>query len=208
MRHGLKVYGKELCPAKGPLIIAANHCSYLDPPIISVAYRHRRVCFMAKVELWSGRFLSWYLTSIGTIPVERGTGGREAIDKSVQVVQAGGCLGIFPEGTRSRDGRLQRGRSGAVIIAAKANAPILPVYIEGSFEAFPRGAKKVARHPLTVYTGEPFELTPEQRDLTNRAMLRESAELIMSRIADVRKKYIDDGKIIEVPRNLQTTVRK
>jgi 1-acyl-sn-glycerol-3-phosphate acyltransferase len=160
---------------------------------------------MAKAELWSGSFLSWYLTSIGAIPVERGSGGREAIDKSVAAVQAGGCLGIHPEGTRSKDGSLQRGRSGVIVVAARARATVLPVYIEGSFEAYPRGAKKVKKHPLTVYTGDPFELTEEQCDLTNRAMLRDTATLVMEKIAGARRKYVDDGKIITVPRGPKRT---
>ena len=191
--HRLKVHGLDLCPAEGPLIIAANHCSYLDPPLVAVVYRHRRVRFMAKKELWGGKFLSWYLSSIGTISVDRGGGGRKAIEDAVAVVKAGGCLGIFPEGTRSKDGELGRGRSGAIVIAARARAPLLPVYIQGSFESLPIGAKKVKWHPIVIYTGEPFELTEEQCDLTNRAMLRETATMVMEKIAAARAKYISDN---------------
>ena len=191
--HRVKVHGRDLCPATGPLVIVSNHCSYLDPPLISVAYRFRRVRFMAKVELWGGCFLRWYLTNIGTIPVERGSGGREAIDIAVDVVNTGGCLGMFPEGTRSKTGELGRGRSGAIVIAARTKAPLLPVYIEGSFESLPSGAKGVKFHPLVVYTGEPFELTPEQCDLTDRTTMHATAEMVMGKIAAAKAKYVDDA---------------
>lgn len=195
--HRLKVHGRDLCPAKGPLIIAANHCSYFDPPLVSVAYRHRRVRFMAKKELWGGKFLSWYLSSIGTISVDRGGGGRKALEDAVAVVKGGGCLGIFPEGTRTKDGELGRGRSGAIVVAARAGAPLLPIYIQGTFESLPIGAKKVKWHPIVVYTGEPFELTEEQCDLTNRPMLRETAKMVMEKIAAARAKYVGDNTVNE-----------
>jgi 1-acyl-sn-glycerol-3-phosphate acyltransferase len=159
---------------------------------VAVTYRHRRVRFLAKKELWGGKFLSWYLTSIGTISVDRGGGGRQAIEDAVEEVQKGGCLGIFPEGTRSKDGNLSRGRSGAIIIAAHAGAPILPVYIEGTFESLPAGGKKVKHHPISIYTGEPFELTEEQCDITNRALLKETANMVMEKIAAARAMYVKD----------------
>jgi 1-acyl-sn-glycerol-3-phosphate acyltransferase len=150
--------------------------------------------FIAKVELWRGWFLDWYLTAIGTIPVERGSGGREAIDRAVELVKGGGCLGIFPEGTRSTTGELGRGRSGSIVIASQTRAPLLPVYIEGSYESLPTGAKKVRRQPMSIYTGEPFELTDEQCDITDRKRLRESADFLMRKIAAAREKYVGAGE--------------
>jgi 1-acyl-sn-glycerol-3-phosphate acyltransferase len=184
------VYGKDLCPATGPLIIAANHSSYLDAPLIAVAYRHRRVRFMAKRELWGGKFLSWYLNSIGTIAVDRGSGSQDALSKAIDVVKGGGCLGIFPEGTRTKTGELGRGRSGAVIVAASTHATLLPVYIEGTLESMPTGSRKVKFHPIVVYTGEPFDLTEEQCDLNDRRMLHETAEMVMAKIASAKEKYV------------------
>ena len=186
----MKVYGRELCPSTGPLIIVANHCSYLDPPVVAVVYHQRRVRFMAKVELWGGKFLKWYLTSIGTIPVTRGGGGKEAIDKAVEIVKAGGCLGMFPEGTRTKTGELQRGRAGAIVIASPTRAALLPVYIEGTYECLPAGGKGLKLHPIVVYTGEPFTLTEEQCDLTDRKMVRETAGMIMDKIAAAKERYV------------------
>ena len=191
--HKFRVYGRDLCPAKGPLIIVANHCSHLDPPLIAVAYRFRRLRFMAKRELWKGKFLSWYLTSIGSIAVERGGGGRAAIDSAVEDTRNGACLGMFPEGTRSKDGEFGRSRSGVVVIASRVRAPLLPVYIDGTYESLPTAAKGVKFHPIKVYTGEPFELTDEQCDLTNRPMIRETAEFVMDKIADARAMYVNDN---------------
>jgi 1-acyl-sn-glycerol-3-phosphate acyltransferase len=176
------------------LIIVANHCSYLDPPLVAVAYRQRRVRFIAKVELWRGGFMNWYLTSIGTIPVERGGGGRDAIEEAIECVKQGACLGIFPEGTRSTTGEIGRGRSGFLVIAARTKAPLLPVLIEGTFESLPTGAKKPKAHPIVAYTGEPFELTDEQCDLTDRRRMHDTVEMVMSRIAGARKKYVNAGE--------------
>jgi len=188
--HKLKVHGRDLCPGSGPLIIVANHSSYLDPPLVAVAFRHRRVRFMAKRELWGGKFLSWYLNSIGTVPVDRGSGSRSALQNAVDVVKAGGCLGIFPEGTRTKTGELGKGRSGAVVIAASTQAKLLPVFIEGTFESLPSGGKKVKCHPIEVYTGEPFTLTEKQCDLDDRRMLHETAEMVMAKIGAAKEKYV------------------
>ena len=188
--HHLRVYGRDLCPASGPLVIVANHSSYLDPPLIAVAYRHRRVRFMAKRELWGGRFLSWYLNSIGTVPVDRGSGSKDALQNAIDVVKAGGCLGIFPEGTRTKTGELGRARSGAVIVAVSTKAKLLPVYIEGTFQSLPSGAKKLRFHPIVVYTGDPFSLTEEQCDLSDRRKVRETAEMLMAKIVGAKEKYV------------------
>jgi 1-acyl-sn-glycerol-3-phosphate acyltransferase len=145
---------------------------------------------MAKVELWGGKFLRWYLTSIGTIPVDRGSGSREAIDKAAGIIKAGGCLGIFPEGTRSKTGEMGRGRSGTIVIAALTRAPMLPVYIEGTFESLPTGARKPKGQPITVYTGDLFELTEEQCDLDNRRMVRATADMVIAKIAAAKDKYV------------------
>ena len=160
--------------------------------MVAVAYRFRRVRFIAKVELWGTGFLKWYLTNIGTIPVERGSGGKEALDKAVEIVNAGGCLGIFPEGTRSKTGELGRGRSGAIVVAARTRARLLPVYIEGSFQSLPSGAKGIKFHPITIYTGEPFKLTPKQCDLNDRKAMREAAEMVMAKIAATKTRYYQD----------------
>ncbi len=199
--HKLEVHGRELCPAKGPLIIVANHASYLDPPLIAVAYRMRRVRFLAKIELWGTGFLKWYLTNIGTIPIERGSGGKDAIDLAVEIAKAGGCLGIFPEGTRTKTGELGRGRSGAIVIAARTGAPLLPVYIEGTYQSLPSGASRVKFNPIVAYTGEPFELTPEQRDLNDRVTMRKTAELVMAKIAEARERYVENKQAMTLPRS-------
>ena len=188
--HRLKVYGANLCPAEGPLIIVANHCSFIDPPLVIVAFKRRQIRFMAKIELWKGKFLSWYLTDSGMIPVQRKSGGKIALEDAAKIIQEGGCVGMFPEGTRSLNGEVGRGRTGAVVLAARTGATLLPVYLEGTYESLPSGAKGIKLHPIKVYVGEPFELAEDEQSLDDRKKLRESAEKLMVKITGAREKYV------------------
>lgn len=125
-----KVYGKENIPdAKNspPLMICSNHISILDPAFI-IMISKRPVYFMAKEELFPNKIAKWFFTGLfGAFPVSRGKGGAEAVEKSIEIIKRGDVMGIYPEGTRSRDGKLGRVKSGAALIASQSNAHILPV---------------------------------------------------------------------------------
>lgn len=126
-----EVHGQENVPKEGGAIIAANHISLWDPPFVG-AFCPRRVSFMAKKELFENSVFSSIITSLGAFPVNRGAADRNAIKTALAVLSEGKCLGLFPEGTRSKDGKLGEPEAGIGLIAYKANVPIVPVAITGT----------------------------------------------------------------------------
>lgn len=128
----LEYRGVENIPASGPYILISNHRSNLDPILLAHKVRGR-VQYMGKMELFRNPIVGWAMRTIGTIPVDRGAGDTSAIDNSRAVIDAGGILGIFPEGHRSKDGQPLRPKSGMALIAKLTGAAVLPcsVYWEG-----------------------------------------------------------------------------
>ena len=126
-----EVHGQENVPKEGGAIIAANHISLWDPPFVG-AFCPRRVSFMAKKELFENSVFSSIITSLGAFPVNRGAADRNAIKTALAVLSEGKCLGLFPEGTRSKSGKLGEPEAGIGLIAYKANVPIVPVAITGT----------------------------------------------------------------------------
>ena len=129
---GMKVYGEENIPAKGPFILASNHASYFDPPLVGTAVRHHLIHFMAKEELFRNPVMNWFLRYVNTFPVRRGRIDKEAIVESFRVLKNGGVLGIFPEGTSKYQGVLGKFHDGFAGIAIKAGVPVLPVAVVNS----------------------------------------------------------------------------
>ncbi len=131
--------GREHAPASGGVIVAANHVSLLDPFFLAMGLR-QQVFYMAKAELFRNPLLRALLNWLGAFPVERGKGDSGAIDRSVEILRGGGVLGIFPEGTRSKDGKPLRPKSGAALIAKMTGAGILPcgIEIEGKMRLWAR----------------------------------------------------------------------
>ena len=133
-----EVAGLENIPKRGAFIVACNHASHLDPPIIG-SLVPRQMAFFARKTLWKPGIASWWLDGVGTIPVDR-DGGSDvtAIRRVLQTLNSGKALILFPEGTRSPDGHLQAAKPGVGLIACKTQAPVLPVRIFNSHEAFGR----------------------------------------------------------------------
>jgi len=142
-------------PKTGPLIIASNHASHLDPPLIGAGVP-RKVTFIAKQELFSVPFVGWWMKQIGQISVARGGGGKEALATAEEVLRNDGCIIIFPEGTRTKSGRMQRGRTGVAVLALRTGAPVIPAAVEGTFEAFGHGKKIPKPGRVTVQFGKPL----------------------------------------------------
>lgn len=162
----LQVEGKENIPPEGPVIAAANHVSILDPPALSGCI-DRQIYYMAKEELFKNPLLGWVLRTIGTFPVKRGIGDREAIKKALSVLKEGNVLGMFPEGTR-KSGEVQMG---IVMMAYRTGAPILPIALFNT-------DRKKNSGPIRVIIGKPFYLDigdkkpsqEERRELAERVM--------------------------------------
>lgn len=139
-----QVTGQENIPAEGPLIVMANHVSHLDPPAVGCALT-RQVHFMAKKELFINPVVSWVFHKIGTFPVKRGKPDRSALKKALSILKEKCVLGIFPEGGTNRSGKLLDARPGAVMIAHRSGAPVLPVGIN-----YENGMRVSIGEPITL----------------------------------------------------------
>ena len=144
-----RVRGAENVPAAGPLIVACNHLSYLDPPAMG-CFCPRRISYMAKKELFEIPLLGTMIRALGAYAVDRRGSAAAAIKRSLQVLQAGGAVGIFPEGTRNRSGGVEP-QTGVALLASLAGAPVVPASIRGSDRALRLGR-------IDVAFGEPLEL--------------------------------------------------
>jgi 1-acyl-sn-glycerol-3-phosphate acyltransferase len=156
-----KVVGRENIPATGPVILASNHLSFIDSIVIPLAVP-RRVVFLAKAEYWEGRSLAslprrLFFRTFDAVPVQRDqqSDAQASLDLARQVLERGDAFGIYPEGTRSRDGRLYRGRTGVGWLALASGAPVVPVGLVGTDKVQPVGATMPRVHRVRVVFGEP-----------------------------------------------------
>lgn len=148
-----KVEGVENLPTKGPVILAINHVSIWDP-IVAAASLPRQVSFMAKEELFAIPILGGIFSRLGAFPVKRGQGDMNAIRQSLAILKEGRVLGLFPEGTRSKTGDIQKGMPGMVLLMEKSQASVVPVKVYGTPSLITKGWGKIG-----VIVGKP--LTPQ-----------------------------------------------
>lgn len=154
----MKVYGIRNVPRTGGVLIVSNHQSLLDPPLLGTRL-HRPMSYMAKAELFEkGRFFTWMIRSLGAFPVRQGAGDVSAIKETVSRLQEGRMLNIFPEGSRTLDGSILPMQPGVALVVRRAGVPVVPVAIDGSFEAWPKGAKIFRRHPIRIVYGPPLDV--------------------------------------------------
>jgi len=183
---GGRVEGLEHVPGGGAYILVANHCSNLDPPFIGAAVGHatgRIIHFMAKEEIRHWPLVGWLARSSGVFFVRRGEGDRAAQRIALAHLAAGRPIGIFPEGTRSRDGQLREAKSGVALLAMRSGAPLLPVGISGSGRIFPGRSRWPHRSRVDIHVGEPFSLPAQPEGRLDRIELERGTERIMREIA-------------------------
>lgn len=216
---GLKAYyqpwveGHEHVPESGGAILASNHLSVSDSFFLPLVLK-RKVVFLGKSEYFTGKGVKGYatrafMTGVGTIPVHRG-GGRAseaALRTGLQVLQGGELLGIYPEGTRSPDGRLYRGKTGVARMAIEAGAPIVPVAMIDTHIAQPIGKKVPSRHPIGVRIGEPIRLDAYAGRQDDREVLREATDRVMAAIAELSGQEYVDRDAGQYKRELQRDAR-
>lgn len=147
---GWKVQGADNMPKEGPVILVINHVSMWDP-VVAASSVSRRVSFMAKEELFSIPILGKLFSKLGAFPVKRGQGDMNAIRQSLAILKGGGVLGLFPEGTRSRNGEIQKGLPGMVLLMEKSQASVVPLKVGGTVHMFTKGWGKI-----TVVVGKPL----------------------------------------------------
>ena len=192
------ITGLEHVPATGPVIMAANHQSFADEFFIPLAAR-RQVFFFAKAEYFTtpgvkGRAMSAFFTGLGQVPVERADTKSAAavIDIGVEVLGEGRALGIFPEGTRSADGRLYKFRTGVARLALRSGAPVVPVGVVGTREVHPSGSKRWHRAPVAVHFGPPLDFSGRSADERSSRVLREVTETVRAEVQRLSgQEYLD-----------------
>ncbi len=179
-----RVIHRERIIEEGPAILAMNHESYLDPPLAGIACR-REISFLARKTLLQWPLLGPIFPHLRVIPVDQDNADRSALKNVIKIVRAGGSTIIFPEGSRTLDGKLQPAQPGLGLVIAKTLAPVVPMRIFGAHEAFPRGGKPRFFRPVTLVVGEPIHFTEADLNGEGRALYQALSERVMARIATI-----------------------
>src|SRR6188472_4220193 len=167
-----RVIHRERMLQSGPVILAMNHQSYLDPPLAGTTC-DRAIYFLARRTLLDVPVLGWLLPKLNVIPVNQEGVDRSAIKALIRTLNAGNGVLVFPEGSRTLDGNLQPAEAGLGLVIAKTLAPVVPMRIFGAHKALPRGGGGLHFVPITIVIGEPIfftaaDLNPPGKDLYNR----------------------------------------
>lgn len=193
-----RIEGLEHIPASGAAIVAGNHLSFSDHFLMPAVLR-RRITFLAKAEYFTGpgikgRLTAAFFRSAGQIPIDRSgkEAGRAAIREGLGVLGKDELLGIYPEGTRSHDGRLYKGKVGVAVMALKARVPVIPCAMIGTFEAQPPGKVVPTLHPVRIRFGEPLDFSRYEGMENEKAVLRAVTDEIMYAILSLsEQEYVD-----------------
>ncbi|HWR55984.1 MAG TPA: lysophospholipid acyltransferase family protein [Negativicutes bacterium] len=175
-----QVTGRENIPATGGVIIAPNHVSNVDPPLVGSAM-NRRVTIMAKEELFSFALFGYLIRRLGAFPIKRGTGDRGAIKTALEALRTGQALLLFPEGTRSKNGELNKAQHGISLIALKSQMPVIPVAHSGTFKFFRNGKwfpRFIVRFGKPLYPPSGVHSSKEVLDEFGASIMQEIRELL------------------------------
>ncbi|MFH9660146.1 lysophospholipid acyltransferase family protein [Streptomyces sp. NPDC017248] len=194
-----RIEGLGHVPASGPAIVAGNHLSFADHFLMPAILR-RRITFLAKAEYFTGPGLKGRLTAsffrgAGQIPVDRSgkEAGQAAIREGLGVLRRGELLGVYPEGTRSHDGRLYKGKVGVAVMALTAGVPVVPCAMIGTFEAQPPGRALPRVRPVTIRFGEPLDFSRYAGMEREKAVLRAVTDEIMYAVLRLSgQEYVDE----------------
>jgi 1-acyl-sn-glycerol-3-phosphate acyltransferase len=203
--YNVRVRGVGNIPRYGPAIIAPNHLSFIDPFFVALTMP-RRIVFIGKAEYWDSWTTRWLVEMAGGIPVRREdpTQSRNSLEAGVEVLRdSGDLLGIFPEGTRTPDGRLYKGKTGAARMALEVGCPVVPTGLVGTRHVLPKDAKVPGLGPrVSVTFGKPMSVPLEGR--TDPHVLREFTDDLMHRIAQLsgqeyRNRYAYTKRVANAP---------
>ncbi|MBX7159836.1 MAG: 1-acyl-sn-glycerol-3-phosphate acyltransferase [Acidimicrobiia bacterium] len=190
----LTVRGGRHVPVRGAAIVASNHVSFLDSFFVPVSVL-RRMTFVAKAEYFDRWRTRWFFQGIGQIPMSRdgGSASEGALLAARSVIAGGKILGIYPEGTRSVDGRLHRGKTGVARLAISTGAPIVPCGVVGSREVMPKGKRLPRLGKVSVSFGEPIDPAPYAAMADRQLATRLLTDEVMRRIRDLSgQEYVDE----------------
>jgi 1-acyl-sn-glycerol-3-phosphate acyltransferase len=181
----LKVYGIENVPQTGGALLVANHQSYLDPVLVAVRLR-RPVSFLAKSELFENPYFSWFIRSLHAFPVRQGHGDVGAVRETIRRLDEGHILNVYPEGTRTSDGEIGPIQKGIALILRKTKVPVIPVAIDGSFQAWPNHQMLFRPGRIRVLYGKPIDFN----DLKADSILATLDHTLRGLLAELRSKRL------------------
>jgi 1-acyl-sn-glycerol-3-phosphate acyltransferase len=179
-----RVEGRERIPSEGPMVLAMNHQSFLDPPLAGIAC-DREIYYLARKSLLRWPVLGALFPKMNVVPVDEGGADMSALKAVIRIIKAGHGTVIFPEGTRSRDGKLQEAQPGLGMVVAKTLAPVVPMRVFGAYEAFPRSSKRPRFSPITICVGEVMHFSEADLAGESKVVYRAISERIMQRIASL-----------------------
>lgn len=173
----LKVYGVHRLPRDGGVLVVSNHQSYLDPVLLAVRTR-RPLSYMAKSELFQNKAFTWLIRSLGAFPVRQGAGDVRAMKQAIERVQEGHALAIFPEGSRTEDGRLLPVEPGVALVIRKAKVPVVPCVIDGAYRAWKKDTPFPRPAPIRILYGRPMDLSGLDREQVVRKLEATFAQML------------------------------
>jgi len=185
--YRVRVEGREHIPPRGSAILASNHISFCDSFFLPLVVP-RRVTYVAKAEYFDNWKVAWFFKANGHIPIRRGEGAdwKLALDLAAEVLNSGGLFGIYPEGTRSKDGRLYRGHTGVAMLATRTGAPVIPIGFVGTDKAQPVGAKMMRPFKtVTIRIGPPMDFATEAGQPQGQRALRAITDKVMKEIQNL-----------------------
>jgi 1-acyl-sn-glycerol-3-phosphate acyltransferase len=177
-----RVIHPERIIQNGPVILAMNHQSYLDPPFAGIGSR-RAIYFLARKSLLDLPVLGWILPKLNVIPVDQEGGDRSALKALIRILRANHGTLVFPEGSRTLDGNLQPAQPGIGFVIAKTLAPVVPMRIFGAHQALPRGGGRLRFCPITIVVGEPLYFTATDLEGNGRDVYPRLSQRVMDAIA-------------------------
>lgn len=180
-----RVLHRERRILEGPVILAMNHESYLDPPLAGIA-SGREVFFLTRKTLLDVPVLGWLLPRLNVIPVDQEGTDRSALKAMIRILKQGHATVVFPEGARTLDGRLQPAMPGLGFVIAKTLVPVLPMRIFGSHEAMPRGGGYLRLRRITIVIGEPIYFTAADLEPRGKELYARLSERVMDAIAALK----------------------
>lgn len=185
----LRVYGKENVPDKGAFLLVSNHQSYLDPVLCGVALK-RHLFFLARESLFANRLFRWLICSLNALPVKPGKADVSAMKKVISKLKEGNGVCLYPEATRTSDGRIRELKPGFGLLCRRAEAAVVPVMIEGAFECWPRHKRILSPGRIELHYGK--AITAQQvHDISDR----ELAEVLTNTLRQIQtKSRVRQGK--------------
>ncbi len=181
----LRIMHRERMIQTGPVILAMNHQSYLDPPLAGIAC-DRAIYFLARRTLMDLPLLGWLLPKLNVIPVNQEGIDRSALKALIRVLKSGNATLVFPEGARTLDGNVQPAQPGVGLVIAKTLAPVVPMRIFGAHQALPRGGGGLHFVPITIVVGEPIFFTPVELESPAKNRYEQISQRVMDSIAALR----------------------